>query len=423
MRATTPKAWLMGSLSLVAVLALFGSARTSSADDLGDAIRLRKIAADKFESDLREGWAEAEKLSKKDPKKAIEVLENLSSILSVNRLLSEERRQQWADAIKSRIVSYRQMAVSTVGVGGGTFEERMRRLQDRNRQTEEKNAELKQLHAQMADLYKRGKYDEVGKLGRQMEDKYGRSPSSMAAMRAGQAAGALAELQSLKDERSARYMRSMNEVIKASMPIIGEVEFPADWKERTKRRTKTNLTPKEEELLRALNKPVTLKVEGQPIQAVLEEFEKRFGITINLDKLGLDQAQLTSESPVSVNAKGQTLRSVLKKMLGDVGLTYTIRAEGLRVTTPTLAANDMVIRAYYIGDLLGVAGMQPGGFGGTQLAMVQNVASLINMIQGIDPGSWQSGGGLGQVHFEPNSMTLIVKQSAEAQFMLQGWLK
>ena len=77
-----------------------------------------------------------------------------------------------------------------------------------------------------------------------MEEKYGRSPTTIAASRASSAAGALAELRSLRDERSERYQKAMISVVRASMPIDGDVEFPKDWKEKTRQRKKVELTPK-----------------------------------------------------------------------------------------------------------------------------------------------------------------------------------
>jgi hypothetical protein len=55
--------------------------------------------------------------------------------------------------------------------------------------------------------------------------------------------------------------------------------------------------------------------------------------------------------------------------------------------------------------------------------MLQNLTSLVQMIQGIDPTSWESGGGTGKITFDPQRMAIIVKQSAEVQWKLSGWLK
>lgn len=410
-------------LALAAGVLVLGSALTVRAQDIVDDVkRQQKIIADKFDADMREGLADAAKLAKSgQTKEARGLLAGIEVRLQIDRSLSPERRQELMDLVKSRIRQYTQQAVSGPG---GSFEERMTRVREQNRQTEEKNAELAEVRKKTSELWRQGKFKEVAEVNEKIARKYGASPSTIGARRLAGAADTLTELRGIRDERSARYVRLQTELARMMLPIEGEVEFPPaeKWRELTKRRTKTTLTEKEQVLLKALQTPITLSFKDQPIQAILEEFEKKYGISIEVDKRGLDQAQLNYDTPVSINARGQSLRSVLKKMLGDVGLTFTIRKEGLRVTTPELAASDMVVRAYYIGDLLQVAGFSGDPFA-NQIQGLQTIASLIDTIQGIDPQSWESGGGKGTITFNPTQMAIIVKQSAEMQFALQGWLK
>ena len=105
----------------------------------------------------------------------------------------------------------------------------------------------------------------------------------------------------------------------------------------------------------------------------------------------------------------------------------------------------MVVRRYYVGDLLagmGVlgtlsapqaalanAGIIPGGmqnFGGAaanaqSMAMqkMQGVKQLIDLIQSsVDPQTWQGNGGNGTITFHAPSMSLVIKQSAEVHALL-----
>jgi hypothetical protein len=414
----------MTLLALATGVLLLGPTKIVRADDsLDDVKRQRKIAADKLEADVKEGLADAAKLARSSPTGAVKILDGLAVNLEIDRILSEERRQELKDLVSSRIKRYRQQAAGTSTFIGGTTGRDPRR---RYEEIEQKNAEMAQTRKQAAELYRQGKFKEALEINEQFDRKYGSSPASIAVSRSSRAADALRELREIRDERSDRYRRSYLELMRATLPIVGEVEFPdaQKWRDITKRRTKSDLTDKEKTLLKALSTPVTFKepIKDQPIQAVLTEIEQRYGITIDLDKRGLDQAQLTPESPVSATARGQTLRSVLKNMLGNAGLTFTIRKGELHVTTPQLAAEDMVVRAYPIGDLLQTAGQTPN-FYLNQIQALQSLNALINTIQGIDPQSWESGGGKGTIFFDPARMALIIKQSAEMQFTLQGWMK
>jgi hypothetical protein len=418
----------MTLLALAVGVFLVGPAKSVRADDiLDDAKRQRKIAADKFEADVNAGLADAAKLAKTNPREAASSLGGWEVRIQTNPDLSEERRQELKDQIASRIRQYRQQAAGTSTTGGGFTGRDTRQRAD---EVEQKNAEMAQSRKQAAELFRQGKFEEGIKVNEQFDKKYrnygdGPSPSSVGLSRSARAAGALREIREIRDERDVRYQRAFTNLVRSTIPIEGEVEFPPaeKWRKLTEMRTKSTLTDKEKNLLKVLSTPIKeMQLKDQPIGPVLEEIEKKYGISIDLDKRGLDQAQLTPESPVSINARGQTLRSVLKTMLGNAGLTFTIRQEGLRVTTPQLAAEDMVTRVYPIGDLLQTAGQTPN-FYLNQLQALQSLNSLINTIQGMDPQSWESGGGKGTIIFDPSRMALIVKQSAEMQFKLQGWMK
>ena len=80
----------------------------------------------------------------------------------------------------------------------------------------------------------------------------------------------------------------------------------------------------------------------------------------------------------------------------------------------------MVVKTYYIGDLTNLPNFAYGPVY-NQLQMVQNVASLIAFIQSIDPASWQPTGP-GTIVFNPLTMSISVKQTAEMQLMLSGGL-
>jgi hypothetical protein len=80
----------------------------------------------------------------------------------------------------------------------------------------------------------------------------------------------------------------------------------------------------------------------------------------------------------------------------------------------------MVTRAYYIGDLVGNANVFYGP-AMNQLQMMQSIGTIINTVQSqIDPASWQANGGASTVVYDPISMSLIIKASAEVHYMLGG---
>ena len=84
----------------------------------------------------------------------------------------------------------------------------------------------------------------------------------------------------------------------------------------------------------------------------------------------------------------------------------------------------MTVRTYYIGDLVPHYDV-PFSPGLSRLQALQNVAQLVNMITtNIDKDSWEVNGkeGGGTIVFDPVTMGLIVKQSAEMHMKIKQGL-
>ena len=142
------------------------------------------------------------------------------------------------------------------------------------------------------------------------------------------------------------------------------------------------------------------------------------GVEINVPKLILEERNITYQTPVSVSLKDVTLRTVLKKVLADVGLTYTIAKESVVITTEERAKKMLSTRTYYIGDLIGHTGQRLGGINSTAQAILA-LNDIIGVIVGsVEPQSWWVNGGQGTIAFDPKSMSLVVKQTAEVHYRL-----
>jgi hypothetical protein len=107
-------------------------------------------------------------------------------------------------------------------------------------------------------------------------------------------------------------------------------------------------------------------------------------------------------------------------MLADLGLTYVIKDEAIQITTPARARDMMVTRVYYIGDLVGTTNVfLPPLL--NQLQMSQAIATIIQAVQTeVEPGSWQTNNGNGTIVYDPITMSLIIKNSAEIHYLLGG---
>jgi hypothetical protein len=168
---------------------------------------------------------------------------------------------------------------------------------------------------------------------------------------------------------------------------------------------------------------MTFDAKEVKLDEVLDEFGKRLGQPLVTDEDALKQLNIGYDSTVTVRAKRPiAARTVLRQTLSQLGLTYVIKDQSIYITTPEKAKQMMVVRTYYLGDLLGAMDLAlPPAL--NQLQMAQNVAYIIDLIKRtVDPESWADNGrdGLGTIAFEPLTMSLVVRQSAEVHFMLGG---
>jgi len=97
--------------------------------------------------------------------------------------------------------------------------------------------------------------------------------------------------------------------------------------------------------------------------------------------------------PVTITMQGISLRSLLRIMLGELNLTFVVRDEVLKITTPETAENQLETRLYPVADLA-QAGRIP--VVATQMnSRLQLICDLISAH--IMPDSWDNVGGAGSI--------------------------
>jgi len=414
-------------LTLCAVVLFLGGPTPARADDILKQQRSVN-AAKTTELKLKMGalLADAKEEARKSPAKAVEMLRELRTEVQDANYLSDADRKDLLRRLDGEIATYRARSTQ-VGRPANDRDDVKAAAKDRQQQIkeeEERSAELQRLFRQKSQLLQEGRYGEVAKMGEQVRNKFGNSPFTESFDRISRARDSLSQMQNLRNERDRRYIAAMRSVVESSLPIEGEIKFPPreKWLAMTKMRQKFKLTDEEKKLLKILSTRITTTVKEKPLSGVLEYFEKTLGLPMVIDRPALDAAQINYETMVTLDVRDTTVRTALKQMLGSVGLTYVIRDQAVFITTPEKASTMMVARAYYIGDLLATTDFQFGPIA-NQLQLVQNVAALIAFIQSIEPTTWRDGGGQGTIGFDPIRMALIVKQSAEMQFVLQGALR
>jgi len=234
---------------------------------------------------------------------------------------------------------------------------------------------------------------------------------------------ALADARRLPQQKSEGFRATQVQVEKSAVPQAEDITFPDDWQEKSKRRSTANkLTAKERAIMEALAKPISVDFENNTLSSVLEWLGKVMGVDLITDKQALEEVGATYETMITLKMRNVTARTVLRKVLADLNLTYVVRNESIQVTSVARAKEMVTMRTYYIGDLVGYVNPNlPPAL--NQVQMLQNIALLVNSItRQIDPQSWHSNNpdAPGTIAFDPITMTLVIKQTAEVHMALGG---
>jgi hypothetical protein len=187
---------------------------------------------------------------------------------------------------------------------------------------------------------------------------------------------------------------------------------------------KTKLSKEEAALLKALSSTISVDFDKYAFKEVMNYLGDKTGINIFPDAASLKEAGVEYDTPVTFKAKNVSLRTVLKKVLADLGLTYVIVDGNVQIIHPDRTKDYLVARSYPVQDLIAPFDMRWGPIA-NRIQMNQQAALLMQMIMNtIEPTSWQgmSDRGFGTISYDPATMSLIVRQTAEMHYMLGGGL-
>jgi hypothetical protein len=228
-----------------------------------------------------------------------------------------------------------------------------------------------------------------------------------------------------RDDRgrfSDRYNRVLKSVADSAVPQAETMKFPRDYAERMKKRgTGIRMTAKEKAIMAALKTTISVDFSNNTFEEVLEYLRKVMKCDISVDKQGMDQAGVKYDSQINLKMRSSA-RTILKRILADLGLAYYIKDETIQITSIERAKEQTTTRTYYVGDLAMVTDVSiPPAL--SRLAALQRINMIIDMItSNIEPRSWQikNPDAPGVITFDPITMSLVIKQTAEVHFMMAG---
>jgi hypothetical protein len=401
---------------------LLGTAIARAGDPLEDAKQRQELAIQQIEADIRQVVREVNDLARSNPQKAIAKLRQLIETIDEDSALSQTRRDTLKSMAKNRIRDLQADADRRVARGLDDGERSARTAQ--RRVDADRGADDARLAHGLQDvqaLRAAGRNSEANQLQSDLNRRYPDSTAAAASRIIADRSDRVTDNRRGRADSATGFQGAMEALDRSSVPESGDYVLPSDWKTRVaKRSDRPKLTEQEKATLRALAKPIKAEMKDMPLSGVLDYLQEASGITIISDKKTLDAAGATYETPITTRFKSTSLRTVLKKVLADVGLTYIVREGNIRVVTLEEARASMTVRSYYVGDLAGLVDVRISPLL-RDLQMRAAIGQIIeNILGSIDPNSWETKGaqGGGTITYDPITMALIIKQTAEVHYML-----
>ena len=405
---------LLGCLVLVVVPAGAADKR----DILDDTSARLKIEQQRFEKQIRDLREEAVRLARKGDKEgATDLLLSARSKLEDDTTLDRSKR----DSLLRQV----NLTLKDIGAYGKTSSDTTGRMIERDRRRIDADRKYYEDNRTKTDVEYARRMAAAGKGGdanRVLDELLKRDPNNVTAKAMRTHIGRSSDVayaKDLRERKASAFLMVMKGVDESSLKITDDIEYPKNWKELSEKRRKQTEQPTtaaERKILKALDTVADLDLKDVTFEEFLNHLKDKYGLEYFAQKASMEEAGVQYTTPVTVRGRA-TLRTLLRKALGDLNLTYIVKDQTLQIMTPARAREQMTTRSYYLGDL---------GFGpaGNTVLMTQTLINIVNMIQStIDPQSWEVNGGAGRIYFDPGTMTLVVRQSAEVHYMLGNGIR
>jgi len=370
--------WTLGSLAATAGVAAEPASRSSSTGSLlDDATTQQRLITQQIQTEVEQQLLAAREQVASEPTTVRSRLKWLDERVRLTPELPATVRAQLRARIETTLRQATRLALEA--------DERQAARQANQAQAEEQQllaarlASNQQRVQQLMDRFNSLMLEERYQLANELAGEIRSLMPGSTLTASAESVGRLAQVRNYQAVQLARadgLAKTLGQTELSAVPYADDVPltYPQAevWRELSARRLAqyraelSNESPAEKRIRQALDETTSMDFVDTPLQDVVDYLKDLHGIEIQLDTRALADAGIAPDLPVSRRLSGISLRSALKLLLSSVDLSYVIKNEVLIITTPEMAATDLVSRVYPMADL--VVPIPPlgfsGGFGG-----------------------------------------------------------
>jgi type II secretory pathway component GspD/PulD (secretin) len=226
---------------------------------------------------------------------------------------------------------------------------------------QQKNENVAALMKKYNALYKQGKYGEARVVALQAHELDPDNPLISTAIHMSKMQQRRTNYDKIKSDREEIVLEALNNAEKQGPASVIEDNLTFDtkrWEVASRRKDLTAISSfrkleKEREIESRLTRPVSLSFTDAPLETVINDLQTLTGINFFVDKPALRDQAITLEQPVTIKIDDPiSLKSALNLLLHNVGLTYVIENEVIKITTEAHAQGKLGLVAYQVADLV-----------------------------------------------------------------------
>lgn len=315
-----------------------------ASDPLADTKARQAVVKQMVTKSVTESLEESRRVARRDPVAARQILKRMVQTIDASDLdgdtkaklrsrlesqlrilFREQQRTEAEDADRSRALAQSSARAA-------------RQAQELSRQQQDK-----QLLDEFRTLMTQGEYREASRVADEVVQQSPNNVAALASSLQANFADRYAQIEDVEWARQSGWWNTLQASETSAIPMSDArpIVFPGakEWEELTKRREKYKeptlapVSPAEEKIRKALTRPITFDFRETPLDQITKFVQDFAGINVVLDQIGLDEAGVDSEEPVSLQLDDIPLKSGLKLMLGPLELAYLIKDDVLLITS------------------------------------------------------------------------------------------
>ncbi|MFO0884648.1 MAG: hypothetical protein U0894_10745 [Pirellulales bacterium] len=194
--------------------------------------------------------------------------------------------------------------------------------------------------------------------------------------------------------------------------VTGFLFGPAAFAQATKPIPLQPITPARAKAEWAMQQPYSANYVDTPLSEVLDEIRNKFGVNVYIAERQLkDSGVELDQVNITCNLQDVALESFLQAVLDEFGLMAFCNNEAICVSVPVHVEGQLEVVVYPVGDLIEWQRYKYAKDRATPNA--ENL--IVGITSTISPNSWDEVGGPGSLHFDRESLSLVVSQAQPEQ--------